>query len=152
MNSDDVVKYGLLRVMGWYATTWYAFPLTYGIIKLGQNPYTRAWMLATLANVGKTAGGLAWRQSKITYKHLVKPAARAAGKKVATTYAAQRAASIVGPRAFGWGVGGAALSLAAMGLVIAEGKGQSGIQMAEGQKEYEEHAIRSQGIGRGVVI
>ncbi len=152
MSSDDVVKYGLLRVMGWYATTWYAFPLTYGIIKLGQNPYTKAWMKATLVNVGRSAGGLAWRQSKITYKHLVKPAAHAVGKKVAQQYAVSRAASLVGPRAFGWGAGGATLSLAAMGLVIAEGKGQSGIQMAEGQKEYEEHAIRSQGVGRGVVI
>jgi hypothetical protein len=150
MNSDDYARYALFRVLGFLSDP-YALVGTYGVIQLLKNPYTRTYMAKTLWDVGKTSGGLAWRQSQRTARHLIKPAAKAAGKKVAAKYAAQRAASIVGPRAFGIGVGGAALSLAAMGVAIAEGRGQSGIQMAEGQKEYEEHAIRTGG-GRGVVI
>ena len=148
MNSDDYAKYGLARVLGYIST----HPLeTLGIYLLLKNPRTRTFTALTIADTIQSGVGLAFRTSQRAFKHIVKPIAKKAGQKVAQQFAIQKAASIVSPRAFGWGVGGAVLSLATMGVVIAEGKGQSGIQMAEGQKEYEEHAIRTGG-GRGVVI
>ncbi len=152
MNSDDVVKHGLARVLGWYAADPFAKTIgTIGVYHALKNPYTRTWLFKSGANFIGGSSKMALKQTRITYQYLAKPAVKKKKKKIAQKYAAQRAASIVGPRAFGWGVGGAALSLAAMGIVIAEGRGQSGIQMAEGQKEYEEHAIRTGG-GRQVVI
>ena len=137
-----------MRVFGW-ATT---HPLeTAGIIWVLKTPSLHPWGKATAANIGRSAGSFVWNQTKITYKHLIKPGAKHVGKKIAQRYVAAEAASIVTPTAFGVGVAGAAVSLIAIGVKIAEGKGQSGIQIAPGQKEYEEHAIRIGG-GRGVVI
>lgn len=148
MSSDDLVKYGLSRVLGWVTT--HPFE-TAGIVYIIKTPSLHPFGKATAANFARAAGSLAWNQVKITNKHLIKPAMRNVAKRIASQYAAQRAASIASPTSFGVGVGGAALSLAMMGVVIAAGEGQSGIQIAEGQQEYEIQAIRTGG-GRGVVI
>ncbi len=153
MNSDDVAKYGLARVLGFYTANPIYAPIgTYAVIKLFQNPFTRGWMWHTTKNLGHHTGSLLWNQSKITFQHLIKPAAKEVASKATQRYVQSRAALQLGQWGFGMGMAGAALSLVAIGVVIASGKGQSGIQMAPGQKEYEEHAIRSEGIGRGVVI
>ena len=153
MNSDEVAKYGLARVLGFYVANPIYAPIgTYAVIKLFQNPFTRGFMWETTKHAGRATGSMLWNQSKITFEYLVKPAAKEVASKATQRYIQSRAALQVGKWGFGMGLAGAALSLIAIGVVIASGKGQSGIQMAEGQKEYEEHAIRSQGIGRGVVI
>jgi len=148
MNSDDYIKYGLAKVLG-YAV---AHPFqTAGIIYIIKTPSLHPFGKATLANIGKSAGGFFQRQSAATWQHLIKPASKHVGKKISERFVAARAASIVTPTSFAVGVSGAVLSLALMGVVIAAGKGQSGIEMAEGQQEFEIHAIRTGG-GRQVVI
>ncbi len=151
MNSDDVVRYGLGRVLGFYiANPVESVVAGVGIYTLMKNPYTRAWLLGSGANLIQGTAGMAKQQAKLTWKHLLKPASKHVGKKVAQRYAAAEAASLASSSSFAFGVGGAVFSLALMGLVIAEGEGQSGIQMAEGQHEYEVHALRTGG-GRQVV-
>ncbi len=153
MNSDEVAKYGLSRILGFYTANPITAPIgTYAVIKLSLNPWTQKFMWETTKHAFRATGSMAWNQSKITYEYLLKPAAKEVGSQATKRYVQSRAALSIGRWGFGMGLAGAALSLVAIGVVIASGKGQSGIQMAEGQKEYEEHAIRSQGIGRGVVI
>ncbi|MCP4122110.1 MAG: hypothetical protein GY751_10180 [Bacteroidetes bacterium] len=147
MNSDDYVKYGLARVLG-YAV---AHPFqTAGIVYIIKTPSLHPFGKATAANIGKSGFNFIKVQSQITYKHLLKPGAKHLGKKIAQRYGAAQAASVVSSGAFAIGVGGAVFSLALMGVIIAAGEGQSGIQMAEGQQEYELHALRTGG-GRQVV-
>ena len=151
MNSDDVVRYGLGRVLGFYmANPIESTAVSIGTYTLMKNPYTRAWLLGSGANFIKGTAGMAKQQGKLTWKHLIKPGAKHLGKKIAQRYGAAQAASVVSSGSFAIGVGGAVFSLALMGVVIAEGEGQSGIQMAEGQQEYELHALRTGG-GRQVV-
>ena len=151
MNSDELIKYGLGRVLGFYM----AHPIESGIASAGiytlmKNPYTKAWLLGSGANFIQGTAGMAKQQAKLTWKHLVKPASKHIGKKIAQRYAAAEAASLASSSAFAFGVGGAVFSLALMGIVIAEGEGQSGIEMAEGRHEYEIHSLRTGG-GRQVV-
>ncbi len=148
MNSDDYVRYGLARVLG-YAV---AQPFqTAGIVYIIKTPSLHPFGKATGAHIARSMGSFVKIQSQITYKHLLKPASKHVAKKIAQRYGAAQTASLVSSSAFAVGLGGAVFSLALMGVVIAEGRGQSGMMMAEGQKEYEEHAIRSGG-GRQVVI
>ena len=149
MNSDDYAKYGLVRVMGWVV----AHPWTsLGVLYVIKTPALHPFGKALAVNTARATGNFLWWNAKAVGEHLVKPGVKHVAQKTTARYIQSRAALEISSRGFGMGMAGAALSLIAIGVVIASGKGQSGIQMAEGQKEYEEHAIRSQGIGRGVVI
>lgn len=148
MNSDDYAKYGLMRVMGWVV----AHPWTsLGVLYVIKTPALHPFGKAVAVNTARATGNFLWWNARAIGQHLVKPAVKEVAAQVTKRYIQSRAALQISQWGFGVGVGGAAFSLAAIGVTIAAGIGQSGIQMAEGQKEYEEHAIRIGG-GRQVVI